>query len=294
METVVIQSAKAAAELFKNHDVNFCDRKCIHVLTSHNYRDGSLAVGQFSPYWRMLRRLCSVEMMTNRRIDETTSIRRKCIDQMIRSIEDDVVAATARGESIVINLPKYLFLMAFNIVGNLMLSRDVLDSQTGSETTSAIIEWAMAELLRKPEVMKRVKEELHEVVGVNRLVEESDIEKLPYLQALFKETLRRDPDSWEDPLAFKPDRFLDSNIDYKGQNFELIPFGSGRRICVGMLLVQRVVLLGLASLINCFDWELDKDSTPETLDMKERIGVTVRKLVPLNVIPKRHPRIMAT
>ncbi|XP_058006619.1 iridoid oxidase-like [Hevea brasiliensis] len=202
----------------------------------------------------------------------------------------------------------------------------------GSVTTSTIIEWAMAELLRKPEVMKRVKEELHEVVGVNRFVEESDLEKLPYLQAVFKETLRlhpsiplllprntihdtnfmgyhitkdtqvlvnawaigREPDSWEDPLAFKPNRFLDSNIDYKGQNFELILFGSGRQICVGMLLAQRVVLLGLASLIHCFDWKLDKDSTPETLDMKEMIGMTVRKLVPLNVIPKRRPRIMAT
>ncbi len=84
METVVIQSAKAAAELFKNHDANFCDRKCLDVLTSHNYRDGSLAVGQFSPYWRMLRRLCSMEMMSNKRINETASIRRKCIDQMIR------------------------------------------------------------------------------------------------------------------------------------------------------------------------------------------------------------------
>ncbi|KAF2320211.1 hypothetical protein GH714_025950 [Hevea brasiliensis] len=202
----------------------------------------------------------------------------------------------------------------------------------GSETTSAATEWAMAELLRKPEAMRKVKEELNEVVGENRNVEESDIEKLPYLQAVVKEALRlhpsvpllvprntmqdtnfmgyhiakdtqvfvnawaigRDPDSWEDPLTFKPERFLGSNIDYKGQNFELIPFGSGRRICIGMLLAQRVLLLSLASLIHCFDWELDKDSTtPETLDMREKIGMSVKKLIPLNVIPKKRPRIMA-
>ncbi|KAJ9174831.1 hypothetical protein P3X46_013432 [Hevea brasiliensis] len=438
METLVIQSAKAAAELFKNHDASFCDRKCLDVLTSHNFRDGSLAVGQFSPYWRMLRRLCSIEMMTNKRINETASMRRKCIDQMIRSIEDNAVAANARGESIAVNLPRYLSIMAFNVVGNLMLSKDLLDSQSkegyeffqtlgkilvwagkpnvadffpffkwldpqglkknmlkdmgraleiiegfvkeriekhkpneekakdfldtllefegdgkdwqekipyekiiiiimemfvaGSETTSTVIEWVMAELLRKPEAMRKVKEELNEVVGVNRNAEESDIEKLPYLQAVLKETLRlhppvpllvprntiqdtnfmgyhtpkdtqvlvnvwaigRDPDSWEDPLSFRPERFLGSSIDYKGQNFELLPFGSGRRICVGMLLAQRIVLLGLASLIHCFDWELEKDSTPETLDMRERIGISVRKLVPLNVIPKRRPRKVTT
>ncbi|KAJ9174830.1 hypothetical protein P3X46_013431 [Hevea brasiliensis] len=438
METVVIQSAKAAAELFKNHDANFCDRKCLDLFTSHNYRDGSLAVGQFSPYWRMLRRLCSMEMMSNKRINETASIRRKCIDQMIRSIEDDATAGGARGESVAVNLRHYLSTMLFNVVGNLMLSRDLLHSQSkegyeffqaqgktsvwagkpnvadflpflkwldpqglkknmlkdlgraieiiegfvkeriekhkpnekkakdfldtllefegdgkdwqekiphekiiiiimemfiaGSDSTSTIVEWAMAELLRKPEAMRKVKEELNEVVGVNRNVEEIDIEKLPYLQAVLKETLRlhppipllvprntmhdtdfmgyhipkdtqvlvnvwaigRDPDSWKDPLSFKPERFLGSSIDYKGQNFELIPFGSGRRICVGMVLAQRIVLLGLASLIQCFDWELVKGSIPETLDMRENIGMTVRKFVPLNVIPKRRLRTMAT
>ncbi|KAG8660791.1 iridoid oxidase-like [Manihot esculenta] len=433
--TVVIQSAKAAAELFKNHDTSFCDRKPLDVFTCHNYNDGSLAVGRFSPYWRMVRRLCSMDMMTNKRINDTTSIRQKCILQMIRSIEDDITAAKARGEPGIVNLPQHLFLMSFNIVGNIMLSRDLLDSKCkkgydffhamemvavwagkpnladfipflkwldpqglkkkmskdlgqaleiaegfmkerieeyklgnkgkvgkdfldtllefegdgkdwsdkipyerviviisemffgGSETTSTSIEWTMAELLRNPEAMRKAKEELNKVVGENKNVEETDIEKLPYLQAVVKEAFRlhpplplliprntikdtnfmgyhipkdtqvlvsawamgRDPDSWEDPLAFKPERFLGSNIDYKGQNFELLPFGSGRRICVGMLLGQRVVLLGLASLIHCFDWELDKHTTPGTLDMRELVGMVVRKLVPLNLIPKRRP-----
>ncbi|KAI6683885.1 hypothetical protein NL676_029798 [Syzygium grande] len=98
----------------------------------------------------------------------------------------------------------------------------------------------------------------------------------------------RDPDAWEDPLAFKPERFLGSKIDYKGQNFELIPFGSGRRMCVGLSLAHRVLHLGLATLLHHFDWELGGGLTPATLDMRERTGITLRKLHPLKVIPKKH------
>ncbi|KAK3008064.1 hypothetical protein RJ639_013507, partial [Escallonia herrerae] len=134
-----------------------------------------------------------------------------------------------------------------------------------SESTSSTIEWAMAELLRAPNLMKKVKEELGEVIGQCRDVEETDINKLPYLQAVVKETLRlhpaiplllprntmqdtnyvgyhipqntrvlvawligRDPNSWDDPLSFKPERFLGSTVEYRGQHFELIPFGSGQ------------------------------------------------------------------
>lgn len=195
----------------------------------------------------------------------------------------------------------------------------------GSETTSSTMEWAMAELLRKPDSMKKAKEEINRVIGPQRKVEESDIDNLPYLQAVIKETLRlhpvlplllprnamqdtdymgyfipketqifvnvwaigRDPETWEDPLAFKPERFLGSKIDYKGQNFELLPFGSGRRICLGISLAHKVVHLGLATLLHSFDWELGNNISPETIDVDERVGITARKLVPLEAIPKK-------
>ena len=194
-----------------------------------------------------------------------------------------------------------------------------------TETTSGTLEWVMSELFRRPESMRRVKEELNRVIGPTRKVKESDIDDLPYLQAVVKETMRlhpvvpllvprntledttfmgyfipketqvyvnawaigRDPDAWEDPLSFKPERFLGSDIDYKGQNFELLPFGSGRRVCVGLPLAHRVLHLALASLLHCFDWELGSNSAPETIDMNERLGITVRKLVPLKAIPKK-------
>ncbi|KAK3440941.1 hypothetical protein EUGRSUZ_B01199 [Eucalyptus grandis] len=183
----------------------------------------------------------------------------------------------------------------------------------GSETTSSTIEWAMAELLRQPVSMRKAKDEINQIVGLNRKLEERNPKialhpPVPLLlpRNAIKETnfmgfdipkdtqvfvnawgIGRDPDAWEDPSAFKPERFLGSKIDYKGQNFELIPFGSGRRMCVGLSLADRVLHLGLAKLLYHFDWELSDGLTSETLDMRERVGITLRKLHPLKVIPKK-------
>lgn len=199
----------------------------------------------------------------------------------------------------------------------------------GSETTSISIEWGFTELLRNPRAFKKVREEIDRVVGVNRMVEESDMENLPYLQAVVKEALRlhpalplllprntmedteymgyeipkgaqvfvnawaigRDPEYWDDPLTFKPERFLNSSVEYKGQHFELIPFGSGRRICVGFPLAHRVVHLTLATLVQAFDWDLGPGVKPLDIDMEERLGLTLRKKNPIKVIPKKRLRV---
>lgn len=181
----------------------------------------------------------------------------------------------------------------------------------------------MAELLRNPQVMRRAKKELLEVIGLERTVKESDIDELPYLQAVVKETLRlhpaaplllpykarndveicgytipngahalvniwamnRDPKYWNQPLTFAPERFIGSKIDYKGGSFEFIPFGGGRRLCLGLPLATRMVHLMLASMILSFDWKLPRGINPEHLDMQEHFGMTLKKAVPLCAIP---------
>lgn len=195
----------------------------------------------------------------------------------------------------------------------------------GSETSSSTIEWALSELLRSPEKMIKVKAELAAVIGPNRKFKESDIDNLPYLQAVIKETLRlhapipflvprkalqdtefmgyhipkntqlfvnawaigRDPECWDEPSSFKPERFIGSNVDYKGQHFELIPFGAGRRMCAGVPLADRMLHLALGSLLHEFDWELDSSVTRKTLDMRDKIGIVVRKLEPLKAVLKK-------
>ncbi|KAL7231870.1 hypothetical protein ACSBR2_009989 [Camellia fascicularis] len=193
----------------------------------------------------------------------------------------------------------------------------------GTETTSSTLEWAMAELLRNPETLKNAKVELEQIVGKGKPISEYDIPHLPYLSAIVKETLRmhpavpfliprkvdseeqvcgytipkgtqvlvnawaigRDQSIWPKPDSFMPERFMDSKIDVRGCDFELIPFGAGRRICPGLPLAIRIIPMMLGSLINLFDWKLQGGIEPKDLDMKEKFGITLQKAQPLLAIP---------
>ncbi|OUZ99478.1 Cytochrome P450 [Macleaya cordata] len=193
----------------------------------------------------------------------------------------------------------------------------------GSETSAITVEWAMAELLHNPHMMAKARLELHEIIGKDQPVEESDIVRLPYLQAIVKETLRlhptvpflvprkaetdvkihdyvvpknarvivnvlaigRDPTIWTNPTSFNPERFLNSEIDFRGQDFELIPFGSGRRICPALPLAQRMVHLMLGSLLHSFEWKLVDGLKPEDMDMQGKLDITLQKAEPLQAIP---------
>jgi cytochrome P450 len=97
----------------------------------------------------------------------------------------------------------------------------------------------------------------------------------------------RDPAIWPEPNSFKPERFLECQADVKGRDFELIPFGAGRRICPGLPLGHKMVHLTLASLIHSFDWKIADDLTPEDIDMSETFGLTLHKSEPLRAIPMK-------
>ncbi|KAL5751721.1 hypothetical protein ACOSQ2_022228 [Xanthoceras sorbifolium] len=200
----------------------------------------------------------------------------------------------------------------------------ILDILTAAMDTSATtIEWALSELIKHPRIMKKVQNELENVVGIDRMVEESDLDNLEYLDMVIKETLRfhpvvplllphepredcivsgfhipkksrvfinvwaigRDPNAWTDPNKFYPERFVGSNIDLCGRDFQLIPFGSGRRSCAGMQLGLIVVRLVLAQLIHCFDWELPDGMVATELDMTEHFGIVTRRAKHLLAIP---------
>ncbi|KAJ0690035.1 putative premnaspirodiene oxygenase [Helianthus annuus] len=202
----------------------------------------------------------------------------------------------------------------------------LLDVFTGaSENSSNIVEWAMAEMLRNPNVMKKAQTEIRLVIGekANPTIEETDLPKLNYMKMVVKETLRfhppvplllpresmescvingyeipsktrvlvnywaiaRDPSSWKDPNVFNPERFMDENKDYRGHDFDYIPFGAGRRVCPGISLGMANTELSLASLLYHFDWELANGEKPQDLDMNETFGMTCYKTCGLRLVP---------
>ncbi|KAL5714272.1 flavonoid 3',5'-hydroxylase [Ranunculus cassubicifolius] len=200
----------------------------------------------------------------------------------------------------------------------------------GFETSSSTIEWALTEMMKNPRILIRAQAEMDQIVGRNRRVEESDIPNLPYLQAICKETFRkhpstplslprvslepcevngycipkgtrlniniwaigRDPNIWENPLEFDPDRFLsgeNAKIDPSGNHFELIPFGAGRRICAGARMAVVIVEYLLGTLVQSFDWKLPDGV--EEINMEEKFGLALQKAVHLTAIvtPRLQP-----
>ncbi|XP_006360236.1 geraniol 8-hydroxylase-like [Solanum tuberosum] len=193
----------------------------------------------------------------------------------------------------------------------------------GTDTISNTLEWAMAELLKNQHTLEKAQKELEQIIGRGKLIDEADVAKLPYLRCIVKETFRihpqvpfliqrkteedvdfcgytipkdsqvlvnvwaigRDSSLWEDPLDFKPERFWESEIDFRGRDFELIPFGAGRRICPGLPLAIRMVPVALGSLLNTFNWKLHGGIAPKDLDMEESFGITLAKTQPLLAIP---------
>ncbi|KAL6558052.1 hypothetical protein OROMI_018402 [Orobanche minor] len=194
----------------------------------------------------------------------------------------------------------------------------------GTDSSTTTMQWAMHEILRKPERVERAKEELDRVIGRNRWVEENDFTQLPYIDAIIMETLRlhpnatllaphyaikdcnvsgydiskgttvfinawsigRDPNSWDAAEEFLPERFVGKQFDMTGGNFSLLPFGSGRRRCPGYNLGLRIVRATLSNLLHGFEIKLVEGMKAEDICMDEKYGLTTNPKHPLTIVMK--------
>ncbi|CAN1257873.1 Geraniol 8-hydroxylase [Linum perenne] len=229
-------------------------------------------------------------------------------NDMLDTLLDIVAQENHRDAFMDLDHIKHLFMVSTRAF--LFLSFYIYD---GTDTTSSTLEWAMAELLSNPTTLAKARDELDQTIGRNNHLQESDIIRLPYLQAIIKETFRlhpaapmllprmaeadveirgytvpkgaqivinvwaigRDSSTWNNPNSFMPERFMGSEIDVRGSGCELIPFGGGRRICPGLPLAMRMLHMMLGSLIHWFEWKIaDKDGVEsECLDMEEKLGM---------------------
>ncbi|XP_027094349.1 ent-kaurene oxidase [Coffea arabica] len=187
-----------------------------------------------------------------------------------------------------------------------------------SDTTLVTAEWAMYELAKDPAKQDRLFREIKNVCGPNKVTEENMC-KLPYLSAIFHETLRRhspvpvvplryvhedtviggyhipagteiainlygcnmDKERWENPEQWIPERFLDGMHDYM-ELHKTTAFGGGKRVCAGALQAMLIACITIARLVQEFEWRL-ADGEEENVDI---VGLTNLKLHPLRAIIK--------
>ncbi|KAH6768084.1 hypothetical protein C2S51_013420 [Perilla frutescens var. frutescens] len=419
LPAVVISSAAAAKQVMKTHDLNFASRPPIIVAEIVSYGCTSITFGPYGDYWRQLRKICTLELLSAKRVQSFRSLRERVFLDLSRRIASKegtpinltaelygstyaLVSIAAFGEkskqhdALLPILKRVIELAAGFDIAELFPSvkllqavsglrrrarvlhreadiiledvihqhrvnavssaehehehEDLLDVLlkyqedglelplttdnikavlvdmlgAGSETSATTIDWAMAEMLKNPSVLAKAQDEVRRVFDEEKgYVEESLVHKLVYLKAVVKETLRlhpplplllpricgqtceingynipsetkiiinawtinRDPEYWENPDCFQPERFLDSSVDYKGNNFEYIPFGAGRRMCPGIAFGIANVELPIAMFLYHFDWKLGGGIEREEMDMGDGPGITARREKDLCVIP---------
>ncbi|MCD7450229.1 hypothetical protein HAX54_004526 [Datura stramonium] len=419
--TYVISSPESAEKILKTYDHVFASRPHNETAQYISYGQRNLIFSKYGAYWRNMRKLCTVHLLSNMKINSYRSIRSEEVGIMIKSIKEvarghgrvAAVDLSAQVSSLSANLSclmvfgkKFMdedldkrgfkslvqevthlaatpnlgdffpFLGVIDLQGltrrmkdtakvfdefvekiidehvhamDQTKNKDFVDTmmaimQSGEaefqfdrrhvkavlldmlvasiDTSSSSIEWMLSELLKNPDIMKKLQKELEEVVGLNRMVEESDLENLKYLNMVFKEsfrlhaaaplllheamencmvddfyikkgsqvivntyTIHRNPNFWPEADKFLPERFLESNIDVRGRDFQLLPFGSGRRSCPGMQLALIIVRLVVAQLVHCFDWKLPNDMQPKDLDMTEQFGIVTGRANHLMAVP---------
>ncbi|XP_050210962.1 cytochrome P450 705A22-like [Mercurialis annua] len=209
----------------------------------------------------------------------------------------------------------------------------IMDLFLGGTNTSAVtMQWIMAELINHPNAFNNLRHEIDSVVDKNRLITESDLPNLPYLRAVVKETLRlyppipaiprecredckiggfdvpketiaiidaysimRDPNLWDNPNEFRPERFMkpDDDDDKKNkQNLGFIPFGGGRRMCPASNFALNIIHLSIASMVQCFDFRLlgdeEREGSKVQVNMEAKAGLVMSLATPLLCVPVVH------
>uniref|UniRef100_A0A803LW80 Cytochrome P450 n=1 Tax=Chenopodium quinoa TaxID=63459 RepID=A0A803LW80_CHEQI len=358
---VVSNTTLAQQVLLKNHDV-FSTLYDLDAIQAHDHEKFSIGpLPASSPKWKVLRKIYNTRLLSDKMLEQMQNHRYRELEKLLCYVKEcsqanifvdvgqtvydvsfnmlfdeivDMRLKSRKDQVQRLGLYNDLLDVIFDVMEEQRdnISQDQLHHLlldllgAGKDTTSKTMEWAMAELLRNPIILRKLQEEIDGVMGKDNstTILESHISKLPYLQAIVKETLRlhpsaplllprkvekdveidgfqlskgamliinawaigRDPKTWFDPDSFIPDRFLGSEVSMQSQFNKLFTFGGGKKICPGISLATNMISLVLGNLIKSYDWKLDDvGELKQVLDMDDYYGITIKKAKSLRAIP---------
>ncbi|PPR90383.1 hypothetical protein GOBAR_AA30307 [Gossypium barbadense] len=340
---LVVSSREVAKEIFTTNDMAVSSRSKMAAAEHMGYNYAMFGFSPYGQYWREMRKITMLEVLSNHRIDQ---LKKVFVSEIEGSIKDlyKFWVKEKDGESglAFVEMKKRFLDLTLNVILRTVAGKrysgvgkeeqQVVSQMilAGSDTTTVTLIWALSLLLNKPHLLKKAQEELDIHVSKDRFVQESDISKLVFIQAIIKETLRmyppaplsaprelnesctiggyeipkgtrliinlhkiqRDPKVWSGPSEFMPERFLTTykDVDVRGQHFELMPFGSGRRSCPGTSFALQMLHLTLSNFLHAFEF-----STPDKglIDLTGTVGLTDMKSTPLETVisPRLAPEL---
>ncbi|KAM6589425.1 hypothetical protein CsatA_012030 [Cannabis sativa] len=278
LQTIVVSSAEAAKEVLKVHDLECCSRPSLAGLARLSYNNHDISFSPYGEHWRQIHEL---DEFYNQVIDEH-------LKRTPEEGKEDIVdwlLCIERSE----NEHEHF---QFTRVCTKAVLKDIFI--TGVDTGAVTISWAMRELHQLEYLKMVIKETLRLHPPAPLLLPRESISHFMLANyEISPKTLiqvnvwaiGRDPRYWQNPEEFFPERFSDSSIDYKGQHFELLPFGAGRRGCPGIYTTMTMVELTLANLLNCFYWKLPNGMRESDIDMEEGSWLTAHKNSALKLVP---------
>ncbi|KAM3308533.1 hypothetical protein P3S67_010277 [Capsicum chacoense] len=287
---------------------------------------GGFDVGDFFPSWKLLYKKSVAKSKLVKMQQNVDSVLESIVNEPIKNRAMGTKGNGAYGGEDLVDVflrNKENDQLQFPITND-NIKDVILDMFTGgTETSSTTIIWAMSELMKHPDIMVKAQSGVRQAFKEKTDFDEEDLDNLPYLNLVIKETLRlhapnivhrecreetivdgytipdkatalvntwamgRDPEVWDDPESFIPERFENSPIDYLGNNYEYLPFGAGKRICPGMQFGLANVKQPLARLLYHFNWELPHGTSSKDLHMSEKSGLSAAKEKDLYFLPKR-------
>ncbi|RVX14905.1 Cytochrome P450 82A3 [Vitis vinifera] len=259
---VVVNSWEMAKECFTTHDLALASRPEVEAAKYLGYNYAMFAFSPHGAYWREVRTIQALAEKKN---------------------EAGVVLVDMKEMVWALDSERDSYDGCWKTIFRLYRRKDITDYDAdtinkataliliggGTDTTSATLTWVISLLLNNPDVLRKAQEELDAHVGTRLILNLTKIQ--------------RDPRVWLNPMEFQPDRFLTTHkdVDVRGKQFELTPFGGGRRICPGAVFALQVLHLTLANFLHRFQLSTPSDAP---VDMSESFGLTNIKSTPLEVL----------